>query len=113
MQEILSITPSREGVDPWLWRGGVEEGYSVKDTYKFIRRFDEMQQNRVFKALWRCKALSKAIVFSWRVILDRIKSKEALWKRNIGMVIEDLQCPLCSKGTKTFVHLLSSCKFSY
>ena len=35
LQEILSITPSREGVDPWLWRGGVEEGYSVKDTYKF------------------------------------------------------------------------------
>ena len=47
-------------------------------------------QDETFKALWMIKVPSKASVFAWRLIRERLPTKNNLRRRNVE--INDVRC---------------------
>lgn len=60
--------------------------------------------------LWRIKVLSKILCFRWRVILNRIASKDQLLKRGIVTILNDLTCVFCAEEEESLSHILSRCE---
>jgi hypothetical protein len=68
----------------------------------------ERQQEFVFYNLWRSAAPSRACALVWQLLLNRIQSKENLWKRSI--IQEDqIYCVFCDQVAETGLHLFLHC----
>lgn len=65
------------------------------------------KEEEVFKLLWRISAPSNAISVGWKLLINRLQSKENLVKRNIPRA--DLLCPLCSSEVESTDHVFLSC----
>lgn len=65
---------------------GVKGGSScflVKSAYSFLQKQQlivnsEELRKLVFKKFWECKAPSKVLAFSWRLLLDRLPTRVQL-----------------------------------
>ena len=64
-------------------------------------------QDEAFKALWKIKVPSKASFFAWRLIRDRLPTKNNLRRRNVE--INDVRCPFCRINDEDEAHLFFSC----
>lgn len=62
--------------------------------------------------LWRDDVPSKALIFTWRLLLDRISTREELFKRGVLTSTRDLCCVLCFKEIETTTHLFCRCEFT-
>jgi len=71
-------------VDSWCWRPEGNVGFTIKSTYKILERLLVLKDNlgdiekHVFDYLWKNSAPSKAVDFSWKVLLDGISTKTNL-----------------------------------
>jgi len=79
----------REGVDRWCWKpeeGGV---FSIKSCFDILQDLWLVDgvlsggEEVVFQNLWKSKATSKVLAFSWTLFFDRIPSKVNLAKRQL------------------------------
>ena len=52
-----------------------------------------MVVNFSFRSFWKCDVSSKVLIFSWRLILDRLPTHVALVRR--GVMVEDGGCVFC------------------
>lgn len=66
----------------------------------------------IFCCVWQCFASSSAKAFAWRVLLDRIPSKENLWRRQIIRSQNEVLCKFCNLVSESTSHLLFSCSLS-
>jgi hypothetical protein len=113
---IQQFVPSVED-DRWLWRDSREEGFSVKSCYLLlVRNFREhniMDPTSVFvfSKIWKCGAPSKACAFVWQMLLDRIQSKENLWRRRI-IQQQATSCVFCDSAVESTIHLFLHCPVS-
>ncbi|XP_022007729.1 uncharacterized protein LOC110906995 [Helianthus annuus] len=60
-----------------------------------------------FVLKWVSWVPTKCMIMVWRAEMDRIPTKAALVKRNIG--ITDTRCPWCNCYEETVMHVLSDC----
>ncbi|XP_057432728.1 uncharacterized protein LOC130725526 [Lotus japonicus] len=58
-------------------------------------------------------APSNILAFSWRVLLDRIQTKENLKKRGIIQPGQQSNCVFCHNQEESLSHLSFSCKFAW
>ncbi|KAG5060672.1 hypothetical protein GLYMA_01G138400v4 [Glycine max] len=65
--------------DNWVWMNNSEGTYCVKHMYKsLLSQEGETEQHidsKVWSTLWNIKASSKALAFSWSLLLNKIQSK--------------------------------------
>jgi hypothetical protein len=111
----LSINPNND--DRWRWKSGAMGFFSVRSCYSLLlesRTVIEVEANilAAIKLLWRIDAPSKALVFGWRFLLDRLPTRSALHHRGILRNTHDLPCVFCSLFTEDSGHLFLSCSFS-
>ncbi|XP_057419270.1 uncharacterized protein LOC130713522 [Lotus japonicus] len=66
----------------------------------------------IFNRIWWSIAPSNVKVFTWRLVLDRISSKEILWKRKVLQSQEEITCSVCGVVAETSAHIVVSCPFS-
>ena len=60
--------------------------------------------------LW-CNVVPKKVnVFAWRIMFDRLPTRNNLSRR--GMEIESILCPTCGVGMETLSHALFACCFA-
>lgn len=59
--------------------------------------------------LWRIKGPSEILHFGWRVILNRIATKDNLFKNDIVEILNDLFCVLCAEEEESPSHILRRC----
>ncbi|KAF1893310.1 hypothetical protein Lal_00001766 [Lupinus albus] len=102
--------------DSWEWRRDKSKQYSVKSAYKLLAHHVQQQslpsQHLLF--LWRSKAPLKVTTFAWRLLQDKIPSKEALSRRGVSFPMGDgLSCPFCNDHPESSAHIFSSCFFTY
>jgi hypothetical protein len=108
---ITGFTPTLSD-DSWIWRVNGDEGFTVKSCYDLLYINLRPTQTRdllfgfVFSNVWKCAAPSKICAFSWQLLLDRIQTKDNLWRRRM---IQDQNCMLCAGNTETSVHLFLHC----
>ncbi|KAF1892130.1 hypothetical protein Lal_00036486 [Lupinus albus] len=65
-------------------------------------------------SLWKSKAPSKVLTFTWRLFQDKIPTKDALSKRGVPLHTNGrLLCSFCNDHSETSTHLFSSCSVTY
>lgn len=117
-----ALIDNSDNIDINLWKEfelTVQEANLKKneaDTYKWVKEADSMLKviscfdllydsnntrplsYKVVKdisSLWDIKALSNLSLFGWRLLLDRLSTKEKLSLRGILTNIRDLCCAFC------------------
>lgn len=65
--------------------------------------------NPIFQEIWKLNIPSKVTCLIWRVMLDRLPTKDNLRMRNIILEESDLLCPLCNYHRESAQHLFISC----
>jgi hypothetical protein len=76
----------REGLeeDAWWWKLEENGRFTVKSMYskleglRLVEGPSSNDQRRVFSKIWKCGAPSKVTAFSWKLLLNRIPTKENL-----------------------------------
>jgi len=93
--------------DTWTWGGDSSGKYSMGNAYTLLNRvLSSVTQDEVFKAIWKLKISSKASIFTWRLIRDRLPTRNNLRR---GMEINDASCPFCRSHEEDESHLFFSC----
>ena len=60
-----------------------------------------------FKELWKLKVLSKVAVFAWRLLKDRLPTRDNLRRKQIEL--QDYLCPFCRIMEESIDHLFFHC----
>ncbi|KAH1193918.1 putative ribonuclease H protein [Glycine max] len=88
-------------------------GLGIKDIKAFNRALlikpDQLfyQPNSGFRQLWEIKIPPTALSFAWRLLWDRLPSKENLIRRQI--VLQNDLCPFCQSQVESASHLFFTC----
>jgi hypothetical protein len=95
---LQHIRPTRDSSDRRKWIPHAAGLFSVNSTYvALLNRFelDAIDSNmaRALKKLWSTNVPSKASVFGWRMVLEKLPTKEALF--NKGIITSNFERCLC------------------
>ena len=74
-----------------VWRGKCKTVYTIKDTYCKVGQ-DFGHQIEVFQKIWQVKALPASLFCAWRVMLNRLSTRDNLIR--IGIQVKSKMCAL-------------------
>ncbi|PWA39255.1 reverse transcriptase domain, Reverse transcriptase zinc-binding domain protein [Artemisia annua] len=94
-----------ESNDRWYWDRGTDGRFSVFEVKKWIDSGYSSTSNALFT--WSKWVPIKCNIFMWRMLMDRIPTKQALARRNINC--GDGLCTLCEDQEESVDHLFSAC----
>lgn len=87
MRECLTLLSNivlQENVtDQWKWMLDPINGYSVRETYRFITTYVEPVDRNLVVNVWHKQIPSKVSLFVWRLFRDRIPTKDNLLRRRV------------------------------
>jgi len=118
---LLSLKEDLEGMvwsqaeDVWRWNLDDMGMFSVKSAYDKLEGLAlsevrwRVEDKRVFQDLWKTPALSKVSALVWRVLLNRIPTKDNLALRNVLPPEESTMCVMCASAEESSLHLLLHC----
>lgn len=114
LEEILEEIHIWHNVqDSIKWWPEQDGSFSVKSCYDRCRisfqlnnvlQEDELQ---MLKSIWKARTPSKIQVFGWRIIMNKLPSKDQLVKRGV-IQNGNRECLLCSSEEKICLHLFFS-----
>lgn len=103
--------------DSWTWIADHTKRFSVKSCYSWLTEAcpDMIQQRDEEKIMacskvWRCDVPTKAAVMAWRLILNRLPTRDALIRRGVVNSNYDSCCVLCFREDESAKHLFCCCK---
>ncbi|GKV40806.1 hypothetical protein SLEP1_g48407 [Rubroshorea leprosula] len=100
-REIINRIKVKENKDDsWRWAHSADGVYFVKDAYVFLTPKDYLLAEKWVRIIWCKFAPSKVSVFGWRLFLDRLATKDNLFKRGIALLGGDVSCGLCGEGVE-------------
>ncbi|KAL5191983.1 Serine/threonine-protein kinase ATM [Glycine soja] len=102
IDQISAIRLNSNLKDTWVWRADSSGIFSTKSAYQA----SEVQQ-LAFQQLWDIKIPPRALSFAWRLLWDRLPTKDNLARRQIHMD-SDL-CPFCNSKPESASHLFFTC----
>jgi len=85
----------------WSWTNSSDGRYSVKSAYALLSKSllsSDAPNGEVLQAVswvWKSRAPSKVVVFSWQLILYRIPTRLNLSHRGVPIPSGGLGCVLC------------------
>jgi hypothetical protein len=108
------LRPSRDISDRRKWIPHTTGLFSVKSTYiSLLNRLemDALDSNTTLalKKLWSTNVPSKASVFGWRMMLDKLPTKEALFNKGIITSNFERCCVFCSIEEEDIQHVFFKC----
>ena len=62
---------------------------------------------KVFEEIWKLRIPPKFAVFAWRLLKERLSSKENLRRRHVEII--DASCPFCRNSNENEAHLFFLC----
>ncbi|KAK2372069.1 hypothetical protein QL285_073251 [Trifolium repens] len=117
LEDVIELFHPLEQEDYWQWRDNGDEGFTVKSCYDRLRVDSTVGGAAdpllvfVFSNVWKCAAPSKVCAFSWQLLLNRIATKDNLWKRRM-LGDHQIMCVHCGAEMETAVHLFLHCQCS-
>ncbi|XP_035832997.1 uncharacterized protein LOC118481817 [Helianthus annuus] len=98
-----------DGPDEWMWlTSDTLAPFRACDIRGELDQMPFIPETKVLK--WSSWIPKKINYFLWRVVLNRIPTKEALAIRNVPM--PSLVCVMCNKELESADHLLITCEFA-
>jgi len=67
------------------------------------------EEKQVFKNMWKSAAPSKVVVFGWRMLLNRIPTRDNLELRNVLSSEGSSLCVMCNLKVESALHLFVHC----
>ncbi|XP_058746506.1 uncharacterized protein LOC131619428 [Vicia villosa] len=115
--QMQDFSPDNQGKDVFVWAKDESKGFSVKACGEEIRRFGMAADlhpgtlNRL-TFMWKLNVPSKVAIFAWRLILDRLPTRDHL--KSKGILIDDnvCCCAFCPHVLETSSHLFDDCVIS-
>jgi len=95
-------------IDRWWWILDPINGYSVKRTYVYLTTSGVPSERGMFDDLWNKQVLLKVSVFVWRLLRNRIPTKDNLIRRRI-ISSDDTSCIGGCGSSETSNQLLFRC----
>ena len=83
LQELENVKPERDTGDEWTWIDNLDNIFTVKSTYDDMLVPALGIGNSVINLGWLNAVPSKVNVFAWRILLDKVQTRDKLAKLNI------------------------------
>jgi len=98
----------RHLADCWVWKSKPNGHYSTRSAYHLMQHeAAEANTDPAFVEIWKLKIPAKAAIFAWRLVKDRLHTKDNLRRRQIQL--NDTLCPFCRNYEEEASHLFFSC----
>ncbi|GAU10307.1 hypothetical protein TSUD_421680, partial [Trifolium subterraneum] len=98
-------------MDKWIWRPDPSIGYSVRSAYHLLTHLVPVTMATHNDFIWNKVGPLKVSLFAWRLLNNRLPSKDNLTRR--GMHLEDSELCLGGCGVaETIDHLIVGCDMS-
>ncbi|MCI17694.1 F-box family protein, partial [Trifolium medium] len=122
---VLELVESLENVsfsleeDKWRWSLNPDGCFSVKSAFDALSRELVMGPNlnpweaKKFKCIWDSPAPSKVIAFSWKLLYDRVPTKENLLVRGVIQQHMGGSCVWCDVAPESSSRLFLHCKMAH
>jgi hypothetical protein len=95
--------------DRWRWLLDTVAGYSVKGTYQYITTSVNSIERGRFDAVWQRQVPLKVSVFTWRLLRQRLPTRDNLLRR--GIIYQDGTFCIGGCGcAETAAHLILQCE---
>ncbi|KAL8503593.1 hypothetical protein ACS0TY_022360 [Phlomoides rotata] len=102
--------------DSWMWTDARDGKFITKEAYHIIvgdeTNSNGEDENRAFKMLWKCTAIRRYQATAWRILKQRIPTRDELKLRGIIPETQDIRCPLCGVEDESVLHIFLGCRFS-
>jgi hypothetical protein len=95
-------------LDRWRWILDPINGYSVKGTYTYLTTSGIPSASGMFDDLWNKQIPLKVSVFVWRLLRNRLSTKDNLIRRHI-ILIDDTSCIGGCSSSETTDHFFFRC----
>ncbi|KAL6500970.1 hypothetical protein OROHE_025167 [Orobanche hederae] len=110
---LRGITLKQQTADSWKWGDKSGGSYTVKEAYEVIAKSQgeelmEEELRRLFRKLWKSEAPWKHKVAAWRMLWNRLPTRENLARR-LHFGDEDILCPSCKELPEHAKHILLRC----
>ena len=104
---ITGKTLSKEDKDMLVWSGDQSGAFSVKSAHLNLCHQHEGSSKEVFSRLWEAKAMPKAMVTAWGILLGRLPTFDNLIRR--GLVVTSSSYVFCNGFEESAQHIFLDC----
>jgi hypothetical protein len=114
---LHQIRPRLSGADRHRWIPSADGYFNVKSAYSWLQNrnvVDNLDNNMVIslKKLWKNNVPSKVSIFCWRLLLEKLPTREALYHKGVINNNVERCCVFCFKTEETMHHLFLHCDVS-
>ncbi|XP_014622273.1 uncharacterized protein LOC114383946 [Glycine soja] len=111
MEIISNVHIQPQMKDTLRWTAEPSGLYSTRSAYRLIITANSNHpQANIYKTIWRLNIPSRAAIFAWRLIKNRLPTRHNLLRRNVP--IQEQHCPLCGSHQEEAGHLFFHCKLT-
>lgn len=109
--EFVSWNPADAGqgrlatLDSWWIKSNI---YSSATTYSILQSGERVLDETLCKRLWSKPTPSNVSIFGWRLLLNRLPTKDELIKRG-SLDLAQLPCTLCGNEPESIDHVFLNC----
>jgi len=82
---ISTTTLLKEEKDVQVWRNEEAGCFCVNSAYECLSKHGRGPQFDVFKLLWEVKVFPSVVTVAWRMLMDRLPTRECLSRRGVLM----------------------------
>jgi len=107
---LSNVVLQDASLDRWRWILDPTSGYTVKGTYQYFTKSDTLLETGLFYAAWLKYVPLKVSIFVWRLLRNRLPTKDNLLCRRIPYH-DDIICAGGCGCPETTCHLLFRCNF--
>ncbi|CAJ2644735.1 unnamed protein product [Trifolium pratense] len=113
-QLLEQVRPNRASSDRRRWSSNSDGSFSVRSTYMVLqdkRVGTTLDTNTVaaLKRLWKNNVPSKVSLFGWRLLLEKLPTREALFCKGIITNNHERSCVFCFKEVEDIQHIFFTC----
>jgi hypothetical protein len=114
---LLPFQPSLDVEDRHRWISTSAGIFSVKSAYiDLLNRsvMTNLEDSIVhsLKLMWKNNVPSKISIFGWRLLLEKLPTREALFDKGIIINSTDKNCAFCSNHGESIAHVFIHCNLS-
>jgi hypothetical protein len=117
MTLLQPIVPNKDKRDRRRWLESKDGVFTVHSAYLALSKhqykpLDNPSLEATFKKLWLNNVPSKVSIFGWRLLLEKLPTKEALFKKGIITNNFERSCVFCVNEVEDIHHVLFNCNVS-
>ncbi|KAL8485829.1 hypothetical protein ACS0TY_027932 [Phlomoides rotata] len=115
--ELIRASLKRDEEDRWQWIHSCSGLFTVTSAYQ-IRDHSEQEESAdqlcsiAFKRLWKSFAPRRYQAIIWKLLHNRMPTKDRLQRIGIIPASEATTCALCGEEKETAIHLFLFCSFA-